>query len=611
MSKRKTLVDQLRGWAEERPDRQAIATKVNGRWESHTWSEYWTAAREAAKGLIALGHEAGDCVAIVGDNRSEWVICQFGIMSARGIPAPIYATNTEEQTAYIVKHSRSKIAICDTSEQLAKYQRCIERGLMEVEHIVVMDDVETDDDSVITFGALLELGRQQDDDALDERLDELAEDETGLLIYTSGTTGVPKAVMLDHVSLVLMGEALIERMPPYAEEGVYKAVSYLPLCHVAEQLFTNMMHLATGGEVYFCPDLKQIKDYLLDVRPTLFLGVPRVWEKFQAALEAKLAETGGIKGWLAGWARRHELEAFLREMETRQPQRGFLRDRVAAKILGGIREKLGMDQLLAAATGAAPISRGTLEFFASLGICVYEGYGMSETTGVATCARYGEPMFGTVGKALKGVTVKLAADDEILLKGRTMTTGYLHMPDKTAELIDEDGWLHTGDLGALDDEGYLKITGRKKDLIITAGGKNVAPAEMEAYIKQIPGVGQAVVVGDQQPYLAALITLDPESLPELCKDLGIANDGIEAVAKDPKVRAYLEPKIESECNAKVARYQTIKRFDVLPVEFSVEGDELTPTMKIKRNVVNDKYAAQIEALFSKPREQKAAAAPAE
>jgi len=610
MTERNTLIDQLQGWAKKRPNRQAIATKVNGRWQKHTWAEYWDDVRAAAKGLIALGHETGDCVALVGNNRSEWVISQFGIMAARGVPAPIYATNTEEQTAYIVTHSRSKIAICDNQAQLDKYLGCISKGLMEVDKIITMDELESDDERVMSLDALRALGREQDDAELDDRLEKLTEDEVALLIYTSGTTGVPKAVMLDNGGMVVMGGALVERMPPYAEEGVYRLVSYLPLCHVAEQLFTNIMHLATGGEVYFCPDLKQIKEYLSDVRPTLFLGVPRVWEKFQAALEAKLADTGGIGGMLAGWARKKELACFKQEVSTGRPVKSLSRS-AAQKVLGSIREKLGMDKLLAAATGAAPISVGTLEFFASLGITIYEGYGMSETTGVATCSRFGKPRFGTVGQPLEGVTIKIADDEEILLKGRIMTRGYLHMPERTAELLDDEGWLHTGDLGSLDKDGFLKITGRKKDLIITAGGKNVAPAEMEAYIKQISGVGQAVVVGDMQPYLSALITLDPEGLPELCSSLGITNSGLEKVSQDDKVKRYLTDKIETECNAKVARYQTIKRIEVLPVEFTVEGDELTPTMKIKRNVVNKKYASEIEALFAKPRGQKdAAAAPA-
>jgi long-subunit acyl-CoA synthetase (AMP-forming) len=267
-------------------------------------------------------------------------------------------------------------------------------------------------------------------------------------------------------------------------------------------------------------------------------------------------------------------------------------------VIDKVKDAIGMDQLLVAATGAAPISVATLEFFASLGIPIYEGFGMSETSGVATCGEQGKARFGTVGRALSCCEVQIAADGEILLKGINMTTGYLHMPERTAELLDDDGWLHTGDLGSRDDDGYLKITGRKKDLIITAGGKNVAPAELEGYLRQIAGVGQAVVVGDRQPYLCALLTLDPEGIDALCERVGIDNSGLESVSVNVEVREYVEAQIEVLCNGRVAPYQTIKKFEILPLEFSVETDELTPTMKLKRNVVNEKFAAQIAAFYS-------------
>jgi long-chain acyl-CoA synthetase len=239
-----------------------------------------------------------------------------------------------------------------------------------------------------------------------------------------------------------------------------------------------------------------------------------------------------------------------------------------------------------------------LDFFASIGIVIYEAYGMSETTGIVTFSKYGEPHLGTVGRAVLGVEVKTAEDGEIIAKGPTMTKGYLHDPEKTAELISPDGWVRTGDLGVIDEDGYLRITGRKKDILVTAGGKNVAPAEMEGYINQIPGVGQVVVVGDRKPYLCALVTLDPENLDEVTSAAGVTGDSLEVLAKNPKVSEYLQNRVEADCNSQVARYQTIKKIKVLPVEFSVDGNELTPTMKVKRNVVNDKYADDIAALYS-------------
>lgn len=599
MARTDTLVHRLRDWAERTPDLAAIRGKQeDGAWVAHTWREYWEAVQETARGLMDLGHAESDCVAIVGDNSPEWVIAQFGIMAARGVPAPIYATNTDEQTAYIVTHSKATIAFCD-SARLDKYLRCLESGQMKVDHIVTLSKVASDDPRVMSLDALRERGREASNAAaLEKRIDAITVDETALLIYTSGTTGVPKAVTLEHGGMTSVADAVVANFPPLAEPRAFRLVSYLPLCHVAEQLFTNFLHLATGGEVYFCPDLKQVKDYLVEARPTLFLGVPRVWEKFQAVLEARLAEATGIKASLARWARKTELAAFKREVSEGRPVNTFSRRMANKLVLSKIKDKLGLDQLIAAATGAAPIGVETLEFFASIGLVIYEGYGMSETTAAATVSAYGRPRFGTVGLPLRGVEVTIADDGEILLKGPGMTRGYLHDPEKTAELIDEDGWLHTGDLGEKDEEGSLRITGRKKDLIITAGGKNIAPAEMELHLKGIPGVGQAVVIGDRKAYLVALLTLDAEALPELRSKLGLPESAtLPEVAESEELRKYLDPLVESECNGKVARYQQIKKVKVLPVEFTVEGDELTPTMKIKRNVVHEKYAAEIQALY--------------
>ncbi len=597
MAKPHTLVHQIEDWAKQKPETNAIFEESDGGWKSLTWQEYWTAIRETAKGLISLGHEVGDCVAIVGDNRMDWVICQFGIMAARGIPAPIYSTNTDEQVAYIVSHSQANIAICDKALQWEKYRRNLESAAIELSHIVTMDDLGTGDERLMTLAALRQMGREQDDAELNKRLGDLTEDETALLIYTSGTTGVPKAVQLEHGGMLAVAGGILHNFPVYYDEVPFRLVSYLPLCHVAEQLFTNMLHLSTGGEVYFCPDLKQIKEYLTKVRPTMFLGVPRVWEKFQAALEARLGAATGIKAKLASWALKTELDCFYKGLKRGKPYTP-LRRKIANKlVISKIKEALGLDQLVCAATGAAPISKSTLEFFASLGIIVYEGFGMSETTGVATCSSFGKPNFDSVGQALPGVEVKIAEDGEILMRGRIMTRGYLHMPEKTAELLDDENWLHTGDLGRLDDDGFLYITGRKKDIIITAGGKNVAPIEIESYLKQIHGVGQAVVVGDRQPYLCALLTLDPEAVSELQSNLGLSSLSLEELAQADELQSYLEKEVEEKCNSLLARYQTIKKFKVLPVEFSVEGGELTPTMKIKRNLVHKKYAEDIDAFY--------------
>ena len=475
-SRPKTLVHNTEYWAEKQGDTPAIHGEVDGRWKQMTWSEYWTAVRETAKGFIAIGHEVGECVAIVGDNRMEWVVAQFGVMAARGVPAPIYNTNTTSQVAHILRNCEARIAVGDTTVQITKYQEAMKEEGVNVEKLVSM--LPGQSDAAKSLDDLRALGREQDDAELDKRLAEMTDSEVALLIYTSGTTGAAKGVMLDHGGMLAMASSMLEMFPGSDGPSTYRVVSYLPLCHVAEQLFTNLGHLGSGGQVYFCGDMKEILGYLVHVRPTVFLGVPRVWEKFQAKLEEGLNAATGIKAILASWARKTELAAQMHSMETGQPVDTFSRRMANKLVCSRVQAKLGLDQVAFAVTGAAPISIGTLKFFAGLGLILHEGYGMSETVGGATANPLGEARFGSVGKPLSCVEVKIADDDEILIKGRSMTRGYLRMPERTEELFDGNGWLHTGDLGAMVD-GRLKITGRKKDILITAGGKNVAPAEMD------------------------------------------------------------------------------------------------------------------------------------
>jgi long-subunit acyl-CoA synthetase (AMP-forming) len=596
-----TMLDKIRRHAEERPGASALHDrKADGSWKTTSWEGYWRRVREVGKGLMTLGLEPQQTVAIVGANRPEWVIAQHGINAAGGVPAPLYATLLPEQMAYIMNNAETRVAVCDDREQLDKYLKIADEELAPLEHIVTMDDLGVDDERVIPLAALEAKGAEAVSDAdLDARIDAAKPEDVALLIYTSGTTGKPKGAMLSHEGIETLAQAVQEVFPELMTPEA-RLVSYLPLCHAAEQGFTNFCGLVSGGQIFFCRDLKQIKDHLVEVRPTIFLAVPRVWEKFEAALRGKMAEATGLRAALARWAMKTELSAFEREMETGQPVSSLSRTLANELVISKIKNALGLDALALPLSGAAPISRSTLEFFASVGIPIHEGYGMTETSAFASVQPFGEIRFGTIGKPLPGVEAKIADDGEILLRGTNMVKGYWRLPDKTAELYTDDGWMHTGDLGAMDDEGYLRITGRKKDLIITAGGKNVAPAEMEGYLQGIPGVGQAVVVGDAQPYLSALIVLDPEALPELEAASGASGlSDVATAAKNEKVRAFLEECVQKDCNAKVARYQTIKKFEILDDVFSVDGGELTPTLKVKRNVVGEKYADVIAGLYGK------------
>jgi long-chain acyl-CoA synthetase len=594
----KTMFHAIEHWAAQRPGEVALRERRQAGWRELSWSAYRDEVRAVAKGLLALGVQPGECVALVGDNRIDWVVCQMGIVAAGGIPAPIYTTLVDDQVAWIVEHAEARIVICDNAEQLGKIHRGLAAGRMPtVTQIVTMDQTGDNDRRITTLKEVANNGRQADEAELDARVAAAVDEDVALLIYTSGTTGTPKAVCVDHGGISAIQQAVLSEYEILTRVP-FRVVSYLPLCHIAEQLFTNVASVAVGGQVTFCADLKQIREFLVDVHPTVFLGVPRVWEKFQAVLEGRFAEATGLRAVLARWARSTELAAFRQEVETGKPVRSLARTLANRLVIKRVKDALGLDQLVLAATGAAPIGQETLEFFASLGLPIHEAYGMSETTGVATANQYGRPRFGTVGKALPGVTVRIAEDGEIVLKGRSMTRGYLRQPDKTAELIDPEGWLHTGDLGSVDAEGFVRITGRKKDILITAGGKNVAPAEMESYIKAIPGVGQVVVVGDRQAYLTALITLEAEALADLVKVSGVAVGSVAEAAAHPGIRAFLEQRIEEDCNGRVARYQQIKRFAVLPVEFTPESGEMTPTMKVKRDVVHARYAAEIASLYS-------------
>ena len=589
MTSRHTLVHRIEDWAAKKPDAPALhGQREDGSWYTVSWAGYWTSVREAAKGLIALGHQAGECVAIVGANHPQWVQLEFAIEAAAGIPAPIYPTNTLPQVAHIITNAGARIAICDAEEQLDKYLALEkDHGVEPFTKLVTFFDLAHDDARVMSFDALCTLGREQPDDELDRRLASLKDDTVCLLIYTSGTTGVAKGVMLDHKGQIVCGESIVDVLSVFREKP-YRAVSYLPLCHQAEQMVTNVGALEVGGEIFFCPDMTKVKDALLHAHPTLFLAVPRVWEKFEAALRAKLGQATGVKAKMASWARETELGCF--DARAGSPLRRKL---AHSLVLNKVKTALGLDQLEIAVTGAAPISVETQRFFASLGIVLLDAYGMTETSGVATFTRPDDPVLGAVGKPLACNEVRIGDEGEIQLKGRNMTRGYFRMEEETKELFTQDGWLKTGDMGSLDEHQNVRITGRLKELIVTAGGKNVAPVEMETYIKSIEGVGQAVVIGDRKPYLVALIALDPEALPKLR----------ERYPDDAQLRAYIEDEIEQRCNAKVAKYQTIKHFTILPNDLTVEGGELTASMKLRRKVIHEKYAAEIEAMYASSSER--------
>jgi long-subunit acyl-CoA synthetase (AMP-forming) len=585
----------LRRSVEQRGDAPALRVKRGGAWRTTSWRAYERDARRVAKALVALGVAPGKGVSIIGQNSPEWLLADVGAILAGAVPAGIYTTNSAAQARYITHHCEAKVAFADTPAQVAKFVAEAER-LPHLDVVVQMEGkparAEEGKLRILSWDELLAAGDGVSDADLDARIAAQTPDDVCTLIYTSGTTGDPKAVMISHENLVWTAQIVIDTHGTVPDEVT---LSYLPLSHIAEQLLTIHAPMAMGSLVYFAESLEKLGENLAEVRPTLFLGVPRVWEKIQAKMVAAGANAKPLQKKIAAWAKRIGLEGGL--AEQRGEPKPLLYPLAKKLVFDKVRARLGLDRARACITSAAPISRDTLDFFLSLGIPILEVYGMSECTGPATFSPIDGFKTGKCGVCLpKPAEVKIAEDGEICMRGPHVFKGYLKDPEATKAALDEDGWLHSGDIGTIDADGFLQITDRKKDLLITAGGENIAPQVLEGELKAIPVVAQAVVIGDRRKYLAALVTLDPERVAREAEACGSPAKSVEQAARCETFRRHLEKQIDG-VNAKLARVQTIKKFAIIPKEFTIDGGELTPTMKVKRKVVNEKYKVEIEALY--------------
>lgn len=570
-------------------DRPALRAKREGLWTTLTWSDYYDQVRTVARGLMALGVAPGSGVVILGFNRPQWFLADLGAIAAGALPAGIYTTSPADQCHYVASHCDARVAILEDVDQLEKFRE-IHLALPRLEAIVLMVG-ESDKPGVLSWNELLALADQVGESDLDERIAAQGPDDVCTLIYTSGTTGPPKAVMLRHRNILWVVDRLVET---YRLRSTDSLLSYLPLSHIAEQIISLHSPLSTGCCTWFAESLELLPENLREVRPHFFFAVPRVWEKMQAKIEAVAAESPEWKRRLGRWAKG------LAEAAGEADQRGVTRPRlflIADRlVLAGIRAKLGLDRARVAATGAAPTPKHTLDFFLGLGIPILEVYGMSECTGPATLSTHTSYRLGAAGRTISGAELDLAADGEILIRGPHVFAGYFKDERATREAVDADGWLHSGDVGTLDADGFLTVTDRKKELLITSGGKNVAPQPIENRLKAIRGVALAAVVGDGRKHLAALLTLDDDALGGLAADLGSQATDAAQAADCPKLHAYFEAQIDN-VNTALASFETIKRFSILPQAFSIDTDELTPTMKLRRHVVTSRYAAEIDALY--------------
>jgi len=585
----KTMADVVMLAGRRHADRAAVRHKSGGRWVDVSYRGLAEVVKEIALGLVDFGIERGDRVSILSNTLPEWTYANFGILSAGAASVSIYQTNSPEECRYVLGHSESRVVFVEDAEQLDKVRQ-VRSELPNLELIVVIDP-SGDTGEAISLDELRGRGRGHDDSEFEERATGVGPDDACLYIYTSGTTGPPKGCILTHGNYRAMCDMAESRGVLAQDEVVYL---FLPLAH-AFAIVVQFIAIDLGATIaYWEKDPLKIVPNLSEVKPAVFPSVPRIFEKIYTQATTKIAEVGGFKEkvfwWSVGVGRR------VRELERQGKQPGFaLKGQYALadkQVLSKVRGLFG-GELRQAVTGAAPIAREILEFFFACGVPVLEAYGMTETATGATINTLEVHRLGSVGKPFPGVEVKIAEDGEILLRGANIFQGYYKNEEATAETL-VDGWLHTGDLGYVDDDGFLFINGRKKDILITAGGKNITPANLENGLKQNRWISQAVVVGDRRPYLVALLTLDPEEAPAFAEQHGIA---VEELPGSDAMRAEVQRTVDA-VNAEVGRVEQIKRFTILPHDLTQETGELTPTLKVKRNVVSEKYERDVEALYA-------------
>jgi long-subunit acyl-CoA synthetase (AMP-forming) len=596
----KTLCDDLRRTAGERGDQPAFSDRDGADWVTLTWTQTHQRALELAAGFAAIGCRHGDRVGLMLPNRLEHVLADLGALHAGAVPVTLYATLAPEQVAFVAANCAARVAVLDGAEQLGRWQPVLER-LPRLHKIIVRDAGACPSGELyMTWAEFERLGAEQyaaDPDLVAARVAAITPEDPVTLLYTSGTTGNPKGVVITHRN-VLSATASAHLAGTVPTEG--RSVSYLPLAHIAERLLTIYIPVHEAAHIYFCPDQKDLLGTLQAAQPTSFFGVPRVWEKMQAGILSLMAmEQDEVKKAALASAMdagRAYVEGcqFGREVP---PAVAEAYERADAELLGPIRSLLGMGKAEVTLSGAAPLAPEVAKFFAGLGIKVLDVYGMTETTGAVTANRPDAFRLGTTGRPLPGMEIKIAEDSEILVRAPVNTPGYLGLAQASAALLDADGWLHTGDIGTLDDDQFLTVVDRKKELIITAGGENISPVAIEGLLVEHPLIGQALAFGDRRPYVVALLALDGEVAPTWAKARGIAAGSLAELAAHPMVIEAVGEAVAA-ANKRLARVQQVKRWELLHGEWTAESEELTPTLKLKRRIIHAKYADVIDSLYT-------------
>ena len=580
-------------------DRVAMRKKEYGLWHDISWNEYYTLAKHIGSALISMGLEKGDRVSIIGDNCPEWVIIDVGVQCAGGVAVGIYSTNAWPQVEYVIQNSESKFFFVENEEQLDKWLHF--RDNIPFLKKVIVWDLEGlrhfKDPMVMTYNEILEKGRlivEKDSNFFERRMAEVTPDDLSMLIYTSGTTGPPKGAMLTHSNLTYMGQAITTDNPMYDTDEV---MSFLPLCHIFEQLFSVLGHIENGYIVNFIESPDTVTDNMIEVSPTVGYAVPRIWEKYLSAVYIKMSDATWFKKLVFSAAfKLGKKRASLRMDFKKVPfYLKVLYQLAYLAVFRKLKERLGFDRLRIAYSGAAPISPDVLHFFQSIGVNLIEGYGQTEGTGVTCVSRAGRVKFGAVGPPLTGTEIKIAEDGEILVKSPSVFKGYYNDPESTAEAL-KDGWLYSGDIGQIDEDGYLKITDRKKDIIVTAGGKNITPQYIENKLKFSSYINDAVIIGDKRKFITSLIMIDEDNVVKYAQDHKVQFSTYKDLTQDPEIIKLIQGEV-NKVNDTLARVEQIKKFTILPKKLYEEDGEVTPTMKVKRKYVNEAFGDIIDNMY--------------
>ena len=573
-----------------------------GLWKAYSWAEVGQIVSEIGAGLAHLGFEPGEVVSVMANTCREWVWADLATQSMGGICSGIYPTDAAEQLQYLCSDSRSVYLFVEDDEQLDKYLEMRER-LPLLRRVIVFDMEglsKLDDPQVISLDQLRALGRAHlklQPSLVSQRLATRGAKDLAVLVYTSGTTGRPKGAMISHGNICAVlsgiGSALFEGLPMGGER-----VAFLPLCHIAERLIGEYVPLHRGSTVNFVENPETVFDNLREVQPMVFFAVPRVWEKVFSTVAITIREAGWLQQSAYAWAIGEGLK-MVKHIEARSTPGPLLKLRYGLArllVLNNVRRMVGLNRVQLALTGAAPISPELIRWYLALGIPLREGWGMTETSGGGTVTPVGASKPGSIGMPGPGVEMRISEQGEILMRGASVFSGYLNLPEKTAEALDADGWLHTGDVGRVDEDGYFYITDRMKDIIITAGGKNVTPSEWENQLKFSPYVTDAVVIGDKRAFLSCLVMIDEDNVAQWAQDRDVQFSDFKSLCRAPELVALIGAEIE-KINKQFARVEQIKAFRLIEQRLTAEDEELTPTMKLKRSLINRKYAELIEGMY--------------